>query len=388
MRGARGWLIAAGISVLVAAAAYFGQPRQDSPEHSSNSDAYNGTSAAFLFAQAMGHPTDQISSAFHQPDPFAVMIVFTPTSPYTAGEADDIHSWVVSGGILIYASEQGDPELDRALGVRRLSEYASGGTEFAIPAVDGVNKVAGTDFVTPLDPSVDQVPFLRTADGAVVGYVQRLPLEGTVVVLADPLVLCNGYLDKLDNGRLLADLLGLGEPGAKVTFDEYHHGVTLSDFSPQAWVTTPWGAALVWLLVAVFFGLILRGRTFGPLIERPAESPRSDAEWSAAVGQLLRRSSARALTLGLLSTATERAVAARTGLPLQPRERFWNALWVRAPGLAAELADAENSLHRSAGSESDLLTAAQRLHHIAHPVSEERRRAAGIARPDGAKEKR
>jgi hypothetical protein len=75
----------------------------------------------------------------------------------------------------------------------------------------------------------------------------------------------------------------------------------------------------------------------------------------------------------LLTTATERAVAARTGLPLQPRERFWNALWVRAPELAAQLAEIENSLPRAAGSEADLLTSARRLHDIAHPVSKEKR---------------
>jgi hypothetical protein len=79
------------------------------------------------------------------------------------------------------------------------------------------------------------------------------------------------------------------------------------------------------------------------------------------------------VTLGLLATATERSVAARTGLPLQPRERFWNALWVRSPALAADLAEAEVALSASAASEAELLKAAQRLHHIAHPVSEERR---------------
>jgi hypothetical protein len=126
---------------------------------------------------------------------------------------------------------------------------------------------------------------------------------------------------------------------------------------------------LLWLLVAVFVGLILRGRSFGPLIPRPAEATRADVEWAVAVGQLLRRSSARAVTLGLLASATERAVAARTGIPLQPRERFWNALWVRVPGLAADLAEAENALHASAASEEDLLKAAQRLHRIAHPAA-------------------
>jgi hypothetical protein len=220
----------------------------------------------------------------------------------------------------------------------------------------------------PLEPRAEQVAFLRTSNGLALGYMQRIG-TGVVVVLADPLALCNGYLDKKDNGRLLADLLGLTPYNFPVFFDEYHHGVVLSDFSPQAWVTTPWGAALLWLLVAVFVGLVLRGRAFGPLIPRPVEAARADVEWAVAVGGLLRRSSARAVTLGLLASATERAVAAQTGIPLQPRERFWNALWVRVPELAAELAEAENALHASAVSEAELLKAAQRLHRIAHPAS-------------------
>ena len=47
--------------------------------------------------------------------------------PYTADEAERTRLWVRSGGLLIYASEQGDPELDRALGVRRLGGYTGGG---------------------------------------------------------------------------------------------------------------------------------------------------------------------------------------------------------------------------------------------------------------------
>src|ERR1700694_1599364 len=113
MKGARGWVIIGAVSIAIAALAYLAQPNQDSPEHSSNSDAANGTSAARLFAEAMGHPTDQISGAFSPPQTPGVMIVFTPTSPYTADEAERTRLWVRSGGLLIYASEQGDPELDR-----------------------------------------------------------------------------------------------------------------------------------------------------------------------------------------------------------------------------------------------------------------------------------
>jgi hypothetical protein len=368
MRISRGWVIAAAGSLLVAGLIYVVQPRSDSPEHSTNSDAANGASAALLFAQAMGHQANQIAGTFSMPDRLGVMVVFTPTSSFTPEEADRTLSWVRDGGLLIYAAEDGDPELDRAFGVVRLGGYISSVNETGNATVGGVTSLTGADSVNPIDPTAEQVPFMRTSNGFVIGYTQRIG-TGIAVVLSDPLVLCNGYLEKADNGRLLADLLGLGDPSANVYFDEYHHGLTASDLAPQTWVTTPWGAALLWLLVAVFVGLLLRGRRFGPLIERPAEMARSDVEWSVAVGQLLRRSSARAVTLGLLANATERGVASRNGLSVQPRERFWNALWVRDPQVAGELAQVENSLAAASSTEGGMLQAAQQLHRIAHPVA-------------------
>jgi len=370
MRVSRGWVVAAVIAILVAAVLYLLQPRSDSPEHSTNSDAANGASAALLFARAMGHPTSQITGSFNTPDGRGAMFVFTPTSPFTSDEASQTLSFVERGGVLVYAAEEGDQQLDEALGVLRVGGYVSSTRETANPIVDGVTNLSGAGQVVPLYPDVkpEQVPFMRTNGGFVTGYIQRIG-AGVVVVIADPLVLCNGYLDKADNGRLLADLLGLVAADASVQFDEYHHGLTASDLAPQPWVTTPWGAALLWLLVAVFAGLVLRGRRFGPLIERPAERIRSDVEWSVALGELLRRAGARVETLGLLANATERVVAARNGLTVQPRERFWNALWVRAPQDAADLARVEDSLHAASTSESGLLEAAQQLHRIAHPVT-------------------
>jgi hypothetical protein len=382
MRGARGWVLALIVSLGIAALAYFLQPQQDSPEHSSTSDAANGTSALVLFAKAMGHPTVKISGTFTTPTQPGLMFVFTPTSPYTTEEADQVAAWVRSGGVLVYAAEQGDPELDRALGVGRLNGFASSNPAIANPVLAGVTQVAGSTFASPLDPAPQQVPILRSGGGAPLGYLESSG-SGTIVVLADPLVLCTGNLDKLDNGRLVADLLGTVSAGATVAVDEYHHGLTFNDLAPQAWVLTPWGAALLWLLVAIFVALILRGRRFGPLVPRPAEAARADVEWAVAVGELLRRSGARAVTLGLLATASERAVAARTGLPLRPRERFWNALWVRAPQLAGELAEAERALYGSAGGEAELLKAARRLHDVAYPVSPDRR-TSGPAAPKEA----
>ncbi len=381
MRGARGWVIAAIVSVAIAGVAYLLQPRSDSPEHSSTSDAANGTSALVLFAQAMGHPTLEIAGSFALPAQDGLMFVFTPTSPYTSDEADRTAAWVHSGGALIFASETGDPELDRALGVGRIAGLSSSVTAQATPVLAGVSEVAGGDVAFPLDPALEQVPILRSPGGSVLGYIESFG-AGRVVVLADPLEVCNGYLQKLDNGRFIADLLGIAGASAPVAFDEYHHGLILSDFSPQAWVLTPWGAALLWLLVAIFVGLLLRGRRFGPLIPRPPTVAPADVEWAVALGELLRRSGARAVTLGLLANASERAVAARTGLPLQPRERFWNALWIRAPELAGELAEAEHALNGASGGDAQVMKAAQRLHHVAYPAATETRRL----RPNASKE--
>jgi hypothetical protein len=374
MRGNVRGLIAAGVIVLaIIAAVVIGQQKPDSPEHSTNSDAANGTSAVMLYASAMGHPARQVTGSFAVPDTNTMLFVFTPTSPYTYDEANATAGWVRDGGVLVYASEQGDPELDTALNVNRSARLVSSDSADATgPFLDGVGTVAGGTFAEPFGLGASQVALL-SAERSPIAYKERFG-RGLVIGLADPLELCNGYLEKADNGRFLADLLGLVPAGAAVAFDEYHHGLTASDLTPAAWILTPWGAALLWLIVAIFFGLFLRGRRFGPLVPRPAEASRLDAEWAVAVGELLRRAGARAVTLGVLARASERAVAAQTGLPVEPRERFWQSLWQRAPDIAGRLDSAEQALFGSERSEKDLLAAAQRLHGIAYPVSEERRR--------------
>jgi hypothetical protein len=369
----RGWIAAGVIGLAIIAAIVIGQQRPDSPEHSTNSDAANGASAVLLYASAMGHPTHQVAGSFAIPETNSMLFVFTPTSAYTFDEANATAGWVHDGGVLVYASEQGDQELDTALSVNRFSRLVSSDTAGASgPFLDGVRTVAGGTDAQPFGLGDSQVALLRSG-GLPIAYLERFG-RGLVIALADPLELCNGYLEKADNGRFLADLLGLVPAGAPVAFDEYHHGLTANDLTPAAWILTPWGAALLWLIVAIFFGLVLRGRRFGPPVPRQAEASRLEAEWAVAVGELLRRAGARAVTLGVLARASERAVAAQTGLPVEPRERFWQSLWQRAPDIASRLDSAERALFGSERSEKDLLAAAQRLHGIAYPVSEERRR--------------
>ena len=262
MRGARAWIAGAVVLLALFGAVVVGQQHPDSPEHSTNSDAANGASALMLFASAMGHPTKQIAGSFVPPTANGLMVVLTPISTFSSSEATDTAAWVRQGGVLVYASESGDSELDSALGVQRIPALVGVSTvNSAGPMVQGVERVAGGDYAQPFRTTPDQVALLRVGP-YVVAYLQRMG-AGTVIVLGDPLELCNGYLDKADNGRLAADLLGLVDAGAPVAFDEFHHGLTITDLTPSAWILTPWGAALLWLIVAVFLGLLLRGRKSG-----------------------------------------------------------------------------------------------------------------------------
>jgi len=141
--------------------------------------------------------------------------------------------------------------------------------------------------------------------------------------------------------------------------------------SPEtAWMTTPWGIALVVTVLIVFVGLALRGRAFGPRISMRAREDRSTAEYAVAVGSLLHRTGARRVTLEALLSATRRAVAQRIGLGGDvPSDRLNATIEQRAPAAAAELARAERELEGASGSEAEVLAMARRLHDLAYPLS-------------------
>ena len=171
MRGNIRGLIAAGVIVLaILAAIVVGQQKPDSPEHSTNSDAANGASAVVLYAAAMGHPTHQVTGSFEMPATNTMLFVFTPTSPYTYDEARATAGWVRDGGALVYASEQGDVELDTALNVNRFARLVpSDSADASVPFLDGVTTVAG---------GTDAVPFAHRhepgRDSALGGTADRI----------------------------------------------------------------------------------------------------------------------------------------------------------------------------------------------------------------------
>ena len=340
-----------------------------SPDHASTSDAPEGTSALRAYASALGHSSGSVEGDFTLSPSSGLLFVFTPTTGFSAGEVQQLTSWMQSGGVVVYAAEDGDPQLDTQFGLRRSPTPVSAKAHTGAPILGGVNTVAGADGARAFVPTAAQVALLRNDAGDVLAVRQDIG-RGQLVALTDPLILCNGYLGTPDNGRFAADLLAMTPSGGQIWFDEFHHGAAATASPETAWMTTPWGIALVVVVVIAFVGLALRGRAFGPRIPLRAREDRSTAEYAVAVGSLLHRTGARRVTLEALLSATRRAVAQRIGLGGDvPGDRLNATIEQRAPAAAVALARAERELDEASTSEAEVLKMARRLHDLAYPLS-------------------
>jgi hypothetical protein len=341
---------------------------QSSPTHESTSDAPDGTSALRAYAQAMGHSTGTIEGDFSLPSASGLLFIFTP-GPFNSDEVQQVNSWLSSGGVVVYAAEDGDPQVDAQFALRRSASDVPAAARAAAPILGGVQSLSGATTALAFSTSAGQVPLFRGPSGAVLALEESVG-HGELIALTDPLVLCNGYLNKADNGRLAADLFALTPPGGSVLFDEFHHGAIASQSPETDWMTTPWGLALLSAVLIVFAGLAIRGRGFGPTISLRPRAERSSAEYATAVGGLLHRTGARRLTLDTLLAASRRAVAERVGLGSDtPLDQIETTVAQRAPQIAAELKRAQQRADQAADSETELLDVAKKLHTLAYPLA-------------------
>ena len=370
MKG-RGWIVLGvlGALVLVLVLLRGSSTKGQSPNHASTSDAVDGTSALRAYADALGYQSGSVEGTFSLPTAAGLLFVFTPSNGFSADQVAQLNSWMQSGGVVVYAAEAGDPQLDTQFGLRRSRTGVPARAHAAAPIFGGVEAVGGADTARAFKPAPTQVPLLRNDAGEVLGVRQAVG-QGQLVALTDPLILCNGYLGKPDNGRFAADLMAMTPAGGRVWFDEFHHGAAASASPETAWMTTPWGFALLLAVIITFAGLAMRGRAFGPAIPLRARDDRSTAEYAVAVGSLLHRTGARRVTLEALLSATRRAVAQRVGLGADvPSDRLNATIAQRAPAAAAELSRAERGLELATVGEAEVLEMARRLHDLAYPLS-------------------
>ena len=361
----RGWLVLLLLLGLASALilAQRGSP-DDSRVHSSLSDGPNGTSALALYAAALGHPVQTIGASFTLPDPPATLFVFNP-SLVTAADATTLDRWVRAGGTLVYADDSLDTRLALAFDLHKGSPLAATGTP-ATPALAGVRRVTDDSFTEPYRASPAQAILIRAGGGEALVLEEKLG-QGRVVAVAAPEFLCNGWLETADNGRFAADLLSM-TPGP-VAFDEFHHGLGATG-PARDWFNGLLGVGLAWAVLAIFLGLVLRGRPFGPRIQLGGSFGRSAAEYAGAVGHLLRQAGGRGLVLRILSEATRRSLADRLGLAAGvPLARLDEVMERRAPDVARSYRETAAEAAAGDRSERALLEAARRLHDLAYPLA-------------------
>ena len=365
MRRAFPWLLLGAGLVTLVALVLFGAPAAPPSTHSSRSDAADGTSALYR-AAAAGRSTVRLGSSPALGS--GLLFIFSPNEPYSRREAAEVYDFVRHGGTLVYASEVPDPELEARFGLVRDTAAVRDVVAFTPgPLLSGVREVSGGATAYPFMAfQPDQVPIIRGALGDIVGLEQHVG-SGLLVALADPLPLCNGYLLRSDNARLDADLLGTAPATGPIAFDESHHAAAAAGPAPAVAsqsAASPWIYALVWAVIALYVGLALRGRAFGPPIPLSTPQARSTAEYVDAVGTLLRRSGGRRQAAELLLNATRRYLGRRLGGRSLPPDRLQELLERRRPELAGHLQAAENATAGAEGSEASLLEAARNLHDL------------------------
>jgi len=367
----RRWILLGGVVVAIAIVVMLrGTATGDSPEHSSASDAGNGTSALRLYAESLGHGTGSVEGDYALPSSPALMFVFRPTTGYSNAESQQVDTWLRAGNVVVYATEERDPQLDAQFGLHLSSVSVDASARAAAPIFGSVSTLSGAGSAAAFKPLASQVPLLRNVHGDVLA-VRMAVGSGQLIAMTDPLVLCNGYLRLADNGRFAADLIALTPNGGSVLFDEFHHGQIAGNVpTATAWVLTPWGAALALAVIIIVAGIALRGRAFGPPIPLRQAADRSSAEYAAAVGSLLHRTGARRVTLETLLSATRRSLAERVGLGSEtPSGQLLETIAQRSPAAATELSRAEAELPSAVTSEAAVLDMARRLHDLAYPLT-------------------
>ena len=118
----RRWVLLGVVAALIAVVVLLrGTSGNDSPEHSSASDAGNGTSALRYYAQALGHNTGTVEGEFDLPSSPALLFIFSPTTGFSSAEAQRLNGWLSSGNVVVYAAEPNriDPQLDQQFGLHR-----------------------------------------------------------------------------------------------------------------------------------------------------------------------------------------------------------------------------------------------------------------------------
>lgn len=290
-----------------------------------------GLKALYLLYDRLGFTVHRLAAPWTRLDNRAALLLvqepfYTNRQP-TATEVEALAQWVQKGGIVLYGvapPQRGYDPKDPLAGDLAL---VSANNTPSIATVLGADRNAQTVQPNPLLKNVHSIavqcplrlqfppkaPYrvlFRDAQGIVA--VQKPLGKGTLVVVADNLLMDNAGISLQDNALFLANLAAwaVGRSDRWVLFDEYHHGYGAANAPDVAegediWRALPAAFRATFLYLVAFALIILYNgnrRIAGP---RPLKSETRVAseDYVTAFGRLFRRAGATDFALHKLVEA-------------------------------------------------------------------------------------
>jgi hypothetical protein len=311
---------------------------------STHSSGDEGALALQRWLATLGYaPSNLEYSTWHIPKDTQALLLIDPTEkPILDAEAQEIVRWVRDGGTLIAVDER--PQL--ILSPNRLWNLFQ-----ATTTVSDTKAITPAERATPAQPvlstpPVTSVPVDTAASISLKdpGYVTLLQTRfgptligrqegrGYVYLGVSAYPFTNVGLREPGSGALVLNLLARVPRGAKIVFDEYHHGFTqAASAAPslrQIALSHWWGWAAVYAVAVAGLYIVLTGRRFGrPVPLRRDITRRSSAEYVQSLAQLLQRAGKRQPIARHFHDGLKRRLARRHGLvPPTDDEAFLHSL--------------------------------------------------------------
>jgi hypothetical protein len=327
---------------------------------SSQSSHSNGARALLLWLESLGYRVEQLDAEpYAVPEGLAALLVLLPTESFDREAVEQVAEWVEAGGRLVVVAS---PETRRLLERFDLVVRFAGSRSDEATAVQPVllHPTVGRVRVEAWDRLEGReglAPWLAAGDRVVAG--SRTYGQGQVVVLTAPYPLSNEGLASAESAALALNLVAGLAPGARIAFDEYHHGVVRASATRSLWrllLTHYWGWAILYAVAVGYLYLWLRGRRFGPPLTPVAAPRRSVSEYVASLASLYRRAGQRAYVADRLADQLKRELATALGVSARlPDAEFARVVAERRATSPGPLAAVLGRLRGRRLSEADLL---------------------------------
>lgn len=349
------------------------------PRGTTLSAAPQGSLALSQWLETEGYGVERVREFPFTGDGLAALFVIAPEIKTISDEnAADIAAFVDRGGTLVLVTDgyDGTGALQRALDLS-IAQGKSGtgttatpdGPTLARPPVAAIT-LQSEAFARPKTQADPHFLARATSEnGPVVATIARG--KGRVHVVTGPYPLSNAGLPEADNLALVQNLLAGLPKGARIGFDEYHHGYGLGSNIADLALRSPWGWALFYLAGLTLVGFFLSGRRFGRPLPAPPAPTKAPTEYARALGNQWREHKQRAFAQAHVAERLKHDLAAPFGLdPAVDDAPFLDALHARRPDLAADCAALLAALRTPTKNDGALVALIRRADALRHRATE------------------